>query len=815
MVRSLVAGVAVVGATALVVHMLLPERHEAIPGNVSAAPVQPVAPKPDAPKADAPQQPAPKPDAKADPDDPLIARIGDGRLRHCGSIHSSKFHPNGKWVAATARGENGTRLWDTFTGAQVRRFTDPDLDPDRGSCCVLLFTPDGKRLIVGTSTGNTVVFETDTGRVCSRFKAAGFYTWTLGVAPVEYLAAGFDPDRNLAVWNLDTGRETFTGPKCEGKKVFYSTHGSACFSSDGKQVAVCKTPSVVWWCPLADPKAGREIDASEVSKGQDGLLDLRWNDNDSLIAQGGEGFVRIDTGAGKIVASAKNPPSGGLRFVQNENGTRAVETSWHAVRVIDLTSKVAPDFVLRDIEQQPVEPSRVSWVANDTRLLVGHRVFNLSGNKLELVREVDSSDHSGHFPVLSPDGRYCANTTRACLRVTDLSNRKLVLDEYAAHGNNDGTIRIVAPGNVRANSIWIGDWKTNELCEVEMPGGKRLARLPAIPETSIVVTSPDGKRIAAGGYQSFAVRDTKPEGDWTVLEKYPMRQQCCTLPPLPCPHAFAFHPDGRLFALRDKLTIWSFDPVRSTRSATLEDGVPHHGLAFSPDGRRFAVATTPADVTRSDLRVYETATLAEAYRLAPGNGVFAFAFSADGQRLVVAHLDTTVSAYSVDRLEAKHLGPGDVARWTDPNPKVGLAAVRAWAADPKSSAAALADQFRPADAEKTAALIADLGNDDFALRERATEALAKLGGGAEKQLREATRSPSQEVRNRAGELLKRLNPADGRKSPDGIRAVRAVEALERLGSKEAREVLTDWAKTRSGTVLGTEAQAALARLTAK
>lgn len=751
---------------------------------------------------------------EADPNDPLLARIGDARLRHCGDIHYAKFHPNGKWVVAVAGGENGARLWDTFTGEQVARFTDSDLDPKNGRCTVLRFSPDGKRLVVGTERGQVVAFETDTGRVCSRFTADGFYTWDLGLASAGDFAAGFDTDHHLAVWDLDTGKRTFTGPKCEGKKIFYSRDGSACFSPDGKRIAVCKTASVVWWCPLADPTAGREIVVANSDGGRDGLLDLRWEDNTRLVARVENELLRIDADAGKLLGNEKFPERDPRWYAKSADGIREFHTNGNALRISEHVYREKPDPVMAEIERQPTGPAHVAWSADGTRLLAGLRVFTLDGGKPQLLREVEGSSYSNQFPMLSPDGRFCANTSRGFLGVSDLGTGQRVRDERPTHGPDQGGTQIVTSGRAKANSIWVDDGK---LSEVELPSGKRLRRLPSLPgHALIVVASPDGRRLAGAGYLSFGVRDTEPGSDWTILEKYPEHQPCCSMPPPPCPETFAFHPDGRLFVLRDKLTIWSFDPVRSvTPAAVLEVGVSHRGLVFSPDGRWFAVATAPADLTRSELRVYETATLAEVYRLSPENGVFDFAFSADGRRLAVSHQDTTVSVYAADRLEAKQIGQGNAAKWADPDPKVGLAAVRAWAADPNSSVVELADQFRPANAQNTAALIADLGNADFATRERATEALAKLGASVEQELHDAVLSPTPEVNNRAEGLLKRLHPNDGRRSPDGLRAVRAVEALERRDSKESREVLAGWAEKRPDTVLGTEAKAALARLTTR
>jgi hypothetical protein len=57
-------------------------------------------------------------------------------------------------------------------------------------------------------------------------------------------------------------------------------------------------------------------------------------------------------------------------------------------------------------------------------------------------------------------------------------------------------------------------------------------------------------------------------------------------------------------------------------------------------------------------------------------------------------------------------------------------------------------------AGRTARLIAELDDDDFAVREAATEALIRVGPPAETALRKAAESPSAEVRRRARDVLR-------------------------------------------------------------
>src|SRR5207248_8828409 len=86
-----------------------------------------------------------------------------------------------------------------------------------------------------------------------------------------------------------------------------------------------------------------------------------------------------------------------------------------------------------------------------------------------------------------------------------------------------------------------------------------------------------------------------------------------------------------------------------------------------------------------------------------------------------------------------------------------------------------------------AKLIADLDSPKFATREKATQALADLGAITRPFLEEAlAKKPSLEARRRMQELMAKL---PGKDVEPWLRDVRAIEALERIGTAEARKVL--------------------------
>jgi hypothetical protein len=121
-------------------------------------------------------------------------------------------------------------------------------------------------------------------------------------------------------------------------------------------------------------------------------------------------------------------------------------------------------------------------------------------------------------------------------------------------------------------------------------------------------------------------------------------------------------------------------------------------------------------------------------------------------------------------------------------------------------------QRGPVDPKRLGALIAELDNDIFSVRQRAEKELAKLGPRAEAALRKALAgNPSAEVRERIEKLLKLLAP--DALAPGRLRPLRALEVLERIGSPEACKVLQALAKGADGNEVARQAGASLARLT--
>ncbi len=114
---------------------------------------------------------------------------------------------------------------------------------------------------------------------------------------------------------------------------------------------------------------------------------------------------------------------------------------------------------------------------------------------------------------------------------------------------------------------------------------------------------------------------------------------------------------------------------------------------------------------------------------------------------------------------------------------------------------------RPDD-KTVARFIADLDSIDFTRRQKATEELSKLGDAIAQNLRRALENkPSLEVRRRIQQLLDQTRDW----TVERLRDHRAIQALEHIGTRQAKEVLQQLAAGAPETLRTEEAKTALRR----
>jgi hypothetical protein len=236
-------------------------------------------------------------------------------------------------------------------------------------------------------------------------------------------------------------------------------------------------------------------------------------------------------------------------------------------------------------------------------------------------------------------------------------------------------------------------------------------------------------------------------------------------------------------------------------------------LCFSHDSQLLATPDGNA------IHLWEAATGKEIRTFRGHRAVVTFlAFNHDDRRLASASQDRTVLIWDATGSPGRLTTDAALAEsWkalTFDDAKRAHDAVWALARTPDKSIPFLKARLhpvKPVSREQIERWIQELDSDQFAVREKATAELQKLGELAEPALRRVLEGkPTLEQRRRIEPMLAELDakPSSGK----ALRSLRAVRVLEHAGTVEARQLLRELAGGAEGATLTRQAQAALARL---
>jgi hypothetical protein len=361
-------------------------------------------------------------------------------------------------------------------------------------------------------------------------------------------------------------------------------------------------------------------------------------------------------------------------------------------------------------------------------------------------------------------------------------------DGTLAAGGGDGVVRLWDP-NLR---IRLG----------EMAGHKS--------QVTCVTFSPDGRTLAAG----FAC---EPRAGFTLcLWEVAARKEPSWLGTKTAVVSLAFASDGRLLLSQHAyigLQLWEAGlglalPWPTDRP---EGWATCTASAYSPNGRNLVTGEADGSVV-----LWEIATGLERRRYKGHSGpIRAITFSPDGHTLASAGDDTSVLVWDVTGRPLAR-PPQDLnVLW---NQLASLDAARAYRAmwalvyRPGQAVQFLKEHLRPIPTTigpRLTKLIGDLDSKQFAVRQSATRELEKLDDAAEPALRRAlTDKLTLEARRRIELVLEKQTPF----SLESLRAMRAVEALEHIGTPEARGLLQYLSKGLPEARLTREARSSFQRL---
>lgn len=788
---------------------------------------------------------AAEPDTPADLlGDPLppgaSARLGTARFRTSGDVAAVAVSPDGRWVAWG--GESGLRVCESATGKLV--FPTTDRGDDEEAVHAIEFSSDGRWLLSGgdtedlclwdlktwnvrtlkghESTARHVTFSRNGQQAASCDEDGVLILWDIAQGIVlrkfssdeeNISAVAFSHDGRQLACGLDEGRLKLLDVQNLNALLTVEGHGQSVktltFSPDGSRLATAGDDSTV---RVWEARELRPVWAGETNNAIDKVLFSK--DGATVFTADEDGYIQLwdaTTGQSK------------RRFL---TGGEPGETSLYAMALSPDEKTLycggdAPYLCIMDVETgRPVErcaghqepPRQLTFSPDSQTLASGSmdgtmRVWDVATGRQKFVRHVATGWES--HPVFSTDNKRVACAGLQVLHIWDAESG---MPLAFGRGAPNAVQHMICCPDGRGPLTFSGDrlalWSFEDgralpvgtPPEEAPPGGESDSNLVDLKVAF------DGRTLFAAGNKIRCI-DLSTGKDFTP-EGFDLQ------PPL------AVSGDGRWLVGNspDGPAIYEAASLKKVLALDLRGEASDVPLVFSPDNRFLLVCSN----AERHAVLLDTFTRKKVGALSAGDGHFISAErSPDGRWLALGHSDTTILVFRWETLLQKVEPQADATENLDATyealagePEKAFEAIGRFLHAGKAGIDYLDAKLQPvrADPATVETLVAELNNDDFTVREKATVSLLGLGLLAESHLRK-TRAESQqlEVQKRVDAILQDLALPLVR-SKELLRNLRVIGILENANSKESRAALEKRKGGEAGSVEGQAINAALQRM---